>query len=150
MPKRKAPKRKAPKQGKGLLDAFKKITGVVKKLSDVTGIKPSALLASSPYGANPAGAIGASLLASQGLGKRKRKAKPKKGGNFFDTLFSPATALLGAVGNTAGNVLGSVLGSGVTKAGRGRRVGMGRRSVVGGSCQGFPGVSDASASVVKF
>lgn len=160
MTKSKAPKKRvrktAGKQGKGLLSAFKKVLGTVKQISDATGIKPSTFVASK----NPA--IGA-LLASQGLGKKPRKRGPRRagktGGNFFDSLFSPATALLGAVGNTVGNTVGSVLGGSAlggsaTKAGRvtgsGRRVtGSGRR-VTGGCAIGYPNASTASASVVKF
>ncbi len=60
---------KAGRPGKGLLDILKKGLAVAKTVSDITGIKPSALLANK---GGPLGSIGSSLLASQGLG-RKRK-----------------------------------------------------------------------------
>lgn len=61
-------KRSAGRPGAGLLDILKKGLTVAKQVSDATGIKPSQLLATQ----GPYGAIGAALLGSQGLG-RKRK-----------------------------------------------------------------------------
>lgn len=66
------------KKGKGLLDVLKKGLSVAKQISDVTGIKPSHLLASSGH---PAALLGSALLGSQGLGKKKKSRCPcVKGG----------------------------------------------------------------------
>jgi len=123
--------RKAAKKGKGLLDVLKKGVAVAKQVSDLTGIKPSALLATK----GPAGAVAASLLSSQGLGKKKAKRSPKKkkggcaagacpkaaqyGQGFWDDFKRGFAMPFQGIGELGAAAVGGLLGNGK----RGRRRG---------------------------
>jgi len=131
------PRRK--QKGDGLLDMLKKAAAVAKQVSDVTGIKPSTLLAAK----GPYGALASSVLASQGLGKKKAKKAPKKkavkrggcqSGNGFWQDFQKGFAMpFQAIGDLGAAAVGGLMGNG-------------KKGMVGNGRGPYPNNSPNSAS----